>query len=77
MKLRPDLAEIGGVLGEYGKAVSGLGWLPVIGQAVETTRVIAEALAKILQHRNEGVAGRRGEVKEALETRKADCGCAR
>ena len=66
MKLRPGLAEIGKGLEEYGEAVSGLSWLPLVGPWFERSRVATKALVKILQRRKEGVDGRRDKVKKAL-----------
>ena len=66
MKLRPGLAKVGEGLEEYGEAVSGLVWLPVVGTWIEHSRVVAKILAKILQRRKEGVGGLRTKVEEAL-----------
>jgi len=40
LKLRPDLAEIGELIEDYGDTFSGLGWLPLIGPWLERGRVI-------------------------------------
>ena len=66
MKLRPGLAEIGKDLDEYGEAVSGLSWLPLVGPWMESAGVATKALANILQRRKEGVDSRRAKVKRAL-----------
>lgn len=35
LKLRPDLSEVGELVGDYGETFSGLGWLPLIGPWIE------------------------------------------
>ena len=68
MKLQSDLSKVGKGLAEYGEAFSGLGWLPVVGPWIERGRVATGVLAKMLQHRKEGIGGRRRKVERALAT---------
>ena len=72
MRLCSDLADISKLLEEYGEAVSGLGWLPIVGQVIEGSRAVTGILAKVLRYRNkqqrggESAGGRRDKAKAAL-----------
>ncbi len=66
LKLRPNLAEIGKLVEDYGEAFSGLGWLPLVGPWIERGRGIAKMLAKLAPRRKEGVNASRLKVREAL-----------
>jgi len=66
LKIRPDLAQVGEGLEEYGEAFSGMGWLPLVGPWIERGREASQILAKVLQRRKEGVGGRRRKVERAL-----------
>lgn len=66
LKIRPDLAEVGKDLAEYGESFSGLAWLPLVGPWIERGRGAAKILNKILQRRKEGVGGRRVKLTKAL-----------
>jgi predicted KAP-like P-loop ATPase len=66
LKICADLAEIGKLLEDYGEAFSGLGWLPLVGPWIERGRAATKILAKLLQHRKEGIGGRRSKVRGAL-----------
>ena len=66
LKLRPDYAEIGGLIEEYGEAFSGLGWLPLVGPWIERGHKASEVLTKLLQSKKEGAGGRRAKVTRAL-----------
>lgn len=66
LKIRADLAEIGKLLEDYGEAFSGLDWLPLVGPWIERGRAATKILAKLLQHRKEGIGGRRSKVRGAL-----------
>jgi predicted KAP-like P-loop ATPase len=66
LKVRPDLAEVGKGLEEYGETFSGLAWLPVVGPWIDRARGATKLLAQILQRRKEGVGGRRRKLEEAL-----------
>ena len=66
VKFRSGLDSVSEILGEYGAVVSGLGGLPFVGQWIESTRVVAEGVARVLQPGNEGVGGLRDKVNEAL-----------
>lgn len=66
LKIRPDLAQFGEDLEEYGEALSGMGWLPLVGPWIERGREATKILAKALQHRKEGVGERRRKLERAL-----------
>lgn len=66
LKLRPGLDEVGKSIEEYGETFSGLAWLPLVGPWIERGKKATNILAKILQRRKEGVAGRRSKVEKAL-----------
>ena len=66
LKLRPDLAEIGKLVEDYGETFSGLGWLPLVGPWIERGRAASKILAKILQRRKEGIRTRQSKVRDAL-----------
>jgi hypothetical protein len=66
LKLRPGLAEVGKDLEDYGETFSGMGWLPLVGPWIERGRAATNILAKILQHRKEGIGGRRAKIEQAL-----------
>lgn len=67
LKLRPDLTEIGQLVGDYGETFSGLGWLPLIGPWIERGRVVTDIIAKTLQRKKEGIKASQSKVREALE----------
>jgi predicted KAP-like P-loop ATPase len=66
LKLRSGLAEVGKDLEDYGETFSGMGWLPLVGPWIERGRAATNILAKILQHRKEGIGGRRAKIEQAL-----------
>lgn len=66
LKVRPDLAAIGKGLEDYGEMFSGMAWLPLVGPWIERVRGVAKILGKMLQHRKEGVGGRRAKLRNAL-----------
>ena len=66
LRVRPGLAQIGDDLADYGEAFAGLGWVPVAGPWIERFRSGSKALSKLLQHRREGVGGRREKLQGAL-----------
>jgi hypothetical protein len=66
LKLRPELADLGDDLDEYGEAFSDLGWLPILGPWIERGRATAKLVAKILQRRREGIGGRRMKLWKKL-----------
>ena len=66
LKLRPELAELGDNLENYGEIFSGMGWLPLVGPWIERSRAATNVLAKLLQRRKEGVRERRTKVEKAL-----------
>lgn len=67
LKLRPDLTEIGELVGDYGETFSGLGWLPLIGPWIERGRVVTDIIAKTLQRKKEGIKASQSKLREALE----------
>ena len=66
LRLRPELAQVGKDLEDYGETFSGLGWLPLVGPWIERGRVATRLLARMLQRRKEGIQGRRRKVERAL-----------
>lgn len=66
LKVRPDLAEIGAELEDYGEAFSGLAWLPLVGPWIERGRLASKLLSKLLQRRKEGIGPRRSRLEGAL-----------
>ena len=67
LKLRPDLAEIGGLIEDYGDTFSGLGWLPLVGPWIERGRVVTDLVAKVLQRKKEGVRSSQNRVRRSLK----------
>lgn len=65
LKIRPELADVGKGLEDYGEAFSGLAWLP-LGSWFERIRVVTVGLGQILQRRKAGVGARRKKLEEAL-----------
>jgi len=65
LKIRPELADVGKGLADYGEAFSGLAWLP-FGSLIERARILTQGLGKILQNRREGVGARRAKLEKAL-----------
>ena len=66
LRVRPDLSEVAKDLEEYGEAFSGTAWLPLVGPWIERGREATRVLAKVLQRRKEGIAGRRRRLEKAL-----------
>lgn len=66
LKLRPDFAEIGKLVEDYGETFSGLGWLPFIGPWIERGRATTKVLARLLQGKKEGIRASLFKVREAL-----------
>jgi predicted KAP-like P-loop ATPase len=66
LKIRPDLANLGKDLEDYGDVFSGMAWLPLIGPWIERGRGAIKIIGKILQHRKEGVGLHRAKLEEAL-----------
>lgn len=66
LKLRPDLADIGARLQEYGESFSGLGWLPAVGPWIERGRGLGRLVTAMLQRRREGTGQRRDRLQAAL-----------
>lgn len=66
LKLSRALADVGKGLEAYGELFSGMGWLPLAGPWIERSRSAAKIVASILQHKKEGVGGRRKKVEKAL-----------
>lgn len=66
LKLRPDLAEVGQDLEEYGEIFSGLIWIPVVGPFLERVRAALKALGRVFRRRKGGMHSRRTKVEKAL-----------
>lgn len=67
LKMRPDLAEIGKLIEDYGDTFSGLGWLPLVGPWIERSRVVTDLIAKALQRKKEGVRSSQNKVRQSLK----------
>jgi predicted KAP-like P-loop ATPase len=67
LKLRPELAEIGKELEEYGESLSGLAWVPVVGPWIDRARLLAKIVSKTLQRRKGGIGERRSKLRNALK----------
>jgi predicted KAP-like P-loop ATPase len=67
LKLRPDLAEIGELIEDYGDTFSGLGWLPLVGPWIERGRVVSDLVAKTLRRKKEGVKSSQDRVRRSLK----------
>lgn len=68
LKLRPDLAEVGKGLEDYGEAFSGLAWVPLVGPWIERGRLATKIFSKLLQRRKEGVGGRRARLETVMRS---------
>jgi hypothetical protein len=66
LKLRPGLGEIGQSVGEYGEALEGFGWLPVIGAWIERGRALTKLFSAATRKNTEGVSARRARLTQAL-----------
>jgi hypothetical protein len=66
LRIRPDLAEVGKDLEEYGEIFSGMAWVPLVGPWIERGRGATRIMGKLLQRRKEGVGGRREKLGKAL-----------
>lgn len=66
LKLRPDFAEIGKLVEDYGETFTGLGWLPLVGPWIERGRATTKVLAKLLQRRKQGIRPIQYKVRQAL-----------
>lgn len=60
------LSAIGQSIGEYGEALSGLGWLPVLGPWIERGRGLAKLFAAASKGRAEGIGRQRARLTETL-----------
>lgn len=68
LKLRPELAELGKNLEEYGGAFAGLSWIPFLGPWIERGRSATDGLAKLLQRKQGGVGERRAKIENSLRS---------
>jgi len=66
LRIHPGLADVGKDLQAYGEAFSGLAWVPLVGPWIERGRGLTKIVSEILQHRKEGVGGRRAKLQKAL-----------
>ncbi len=66
LKVRPGLADVGEDLQNYGEALSGLGWLPLVGPWIERGRGATKLLGQLLKRRQEGATSRRDLLREKL-----------
>ncbi len=66
LKVRPDLADVGKNLEDYGEMFSGMSWVPFLGSWIEGARGVAKLLGAFLQRRKEGIAGRKKKLWQSL-----------
>jgi predicted KAP-like P-loop ATPase len=66
LKVRPGLAELGDDLQDYGEALSGLGWLPLVGPWIERGRGATKLVGQLLKRRREGASSRRDMLTAKL-----------
>lgn len=66
LRLRPDLNDVGEVIGTYGDLFTGMGWLPIIGPWIERGHKATEVISKVLQGRKEGVGAHRKKIEDVL-----------
>ena len=69
LRLRPDLADIGRAMAEYGEFFTDLGWVPIVGPWIERARMITKIVNRTSKRRNEGIAHHREKVENALSNR--------
>lgn len=67
LRMRPDLVNLGESLADYGEALSGLGWLPLVGTWMERVRFALEIIRAASKHRKHGVGETRVKVEKALQ----------
>ena len=67
LKLRPDLAEIGKLIEDYGEIFSGLGGLPLVGNWIEQGKAVTDTIAKLLQRRKQGGHTLQLKVRKELQ----------
>jgi hypothetical protein len=63
---RPDLADFGRKLEEYGEALSGMAWLPLAGPWIERARQVIRFVARIFQSRRKSVKAHKREIEKSL-----------
>ncbi len=60
------LTKVSKLFKTYGKAFSGLGWLPFIGPWINRSSGAANILSKLFQSQSEGIGDRRCKLEQAL-----------
>lgn len=66
LKLRKDLRQIAGTLADYGQAVSGLDWVPLVGPWTARARSVARLSAKLLKSGDRSLRSQRDRVVRAI-----------
>jgi hypothetical protein len=66
LKVRPGLSEIGQSIGEYGAALEGFGWLPIVGAWIERGRAFSKLISTATKKRTDGVGALRGRLIDKL-----------
>jgi len=66
LRVRPEFTEIANNIDEYGEALSGITWLPVVGPWIDRGRRVSKLLARMLERRKQGLGGRRAILERAL-----------
>ena len=65
LRVRSDLAAIGKELEDYGKFLTGMGWLPIVGPWVERAR-LAMSIVSFSHRKNVSLSNRKIKVENAL-----------
>ena len=63
--VRSGLAEVGKTLEDYGKVLTGMGWLPIVGPWLERVRIPIR-IASSFRRKNTSLSSRRRKVENAL-----------
>jgi energy-coupling factor transporter ATP-binding protein EcfA2 len=61
-----DLSGLSDSMVRYGEAISGLGWIPVVGTWLDRLRLLMTAMGKALQRRPSGVDAQRKRLTEQM-----------
>jgi hypothetical protein len=70
LRLKPELAEIGKAIGEYGDLFNNFSWLPLIGPWIGRGTDLAKAISALLQRKRGGISGEKARVSDALKKSK-------
>jgi len=68
LKVRSGLADIGEAIGEYGGALEGLGWLPILGPWIERGRGLSKLISAASKKNAGSVDARRNKIIAKLKS---------